>query len=128
MEGIELKQVTEERDLGVIMDQELKFHHQTAAAVKKANRMLAIIKNSFAVLNIFTLPLLYNALVRPGLEYGNVIWGPQYKLDQHALEKVQRRATKLIPQLKYLDYVYRLKALELQSLQHRRQRGDMIEH
>ena len=53
MEGIELKQVTGEKHLGVIMDQELKLHHQTAAAVKKANRMLAIIKNSFAVLDIF---------------------------------------------------------------------------
>ena len=46
----------------MIMDQEIKFHHQTAAAVKKANRMLAIIKNSFAVLNISTLPLLFKAL------------------------------------------------------------------
>ena len=69
MEGIELKHVTEEKDLGVIMDQELKFNCQTAASIKKANRMLAIIKNSFAVLNIFTLPLLFKALVRPLLDY-----------------------------------------------------------
>ena len=57
------------------------FHYQTAAAVMKANCMLARIKNSFAVLNIFTLPQLFMALVRPLLEYANVIWGPQYKLD-----------------------------------------------
>ena len=83
MEGIEPKQVTEEKDLGMIMDQELITNiTETAAAVKKANCMLVIIKNSFAVLNIFTLPLLFKALVRPLLEYGNVIWGPQYKLDQ----------------------------------------------
>ena len=128
MEGIELKQVTEEKDMGVIMDQELKIHHQTAAAVSKANCMLAIIKNSFAVLNIFTLPLLFKALVRPLLEYGNIIWGPQYKLDQQALDKVQRRATKLLPQLKDLFYVHRQKALKLPSLQYRRQRGDMIDN
>ena len=92
-------------------------HHQTetAAAVKKANCMLVIIKNSFAVLNIFTL-----------LEYGNVIWGPQYKLDQQALEKVLRRATKLLPQLKDLDYMHRPKALKLSSLQYRKQRRNMI--
>ena len=42
MEGIEVNRVME-KDLGVIMDQELKFHRQTAAVVKKANRMLAII-------------------------------------------------------------------------------------
>ena len=47
--------MTEKKDLGVIMYQELKFHHQ--AAVKKANCMLAIIKNSFVVLNMFALSL-----------------------------------------------------------------------
>ena len=99
-------------------------HHQTetAAAVKKANCMLVIIKNSFAVLNIFTLPLLFKALVRPLREYGNVIWDPQYKLDQQALEKILRRAAKLLPQLKD-----RSKALKLPSLQYRKQRGNMIE-
>ena len=89
--------------------------------------MLVIIRNSFAVLNIFTLPLVFIALVRPLLEYGNVIWGPQYKLDQQALEKVLRRATKLLPELKDLDYMYRLKALQLPSLQYRKQRENMIE-
>ena len=89
--------------------------------------MLVIIKNSFAVLNIFTLPLLFKALVRPLLEYGNVIWGPQYKLDQQALEKVLRRATKLLPQLKDVDYMHRPKALKLPSLQYRKHRGNMIE-
>ena len=60
MEGIELKQVVEEKGLGVIMDQELKFHRQTTAAVKKANHILAIIKTIFFnVLNICTLPLLF---------------------------------------------------------------------
>ena len=89
--------------------------------------MLVISKNSFAVLNIFTLPLLFKALVRPLLEYGNVIWGPQYKLDQQALERVLMRATKLLPQLKDLDYMHRPKALKLPSLQYRKQRGNMIE-
>ena len=84
MEGIELQQVTEEKELGVIMDQELKYHRQTAAAIKKEKRMLAIIKNSFAV-NFFTLTLLFKVLVRPLMQYGNIIWDPHYKLDQHAL-------------------------------------------
>ena len=43
------------------------------------------------------------------------------------MEKVPRRATKLLPQLNDLDYVHRLKALKLPSLQYRRQRGDMLE-
>ena len=88
MEGIQLKQVTEENDFGVIMDHELKFHCLTTTAVKKANHILAIIKTSFAVLNIFTLPFLFEALVSPLLEYSNVVMGPHYQLDLYALEKV----------------------------------------
>ena len=39
-------------------------------------------------------------MVRPLLEYGNVIWGPHYVLDQCKLEGVQRHATKLVSSLR----------------------------
>ena len=44
-------------------------------------------------------------MVRPILEYGNVIWGPHYVLDQRKLEGVQRRATKLVPSLRNESYI-----------------------
>ena len=71
--------------------------------------MLGIIKKSFATLDKVTLPLLYKSMVRPHLEYGNVIWGPIYKGDQIMVEKVQKRATKLIPTIWHLPYGERLK-------------------
>ena len=37
MDGKELDQVKEEKDLGVLIDNELKFHKQTAAAIKRAS-------------------------------------------------------------------------------------------
>ena len=67
-----------------------------------------------------------NLLVRPHLEYGNVVWGPFFKGDILAIEKVQKRATKMVPRLKDLTYEQRLRALNLPSLLHRRRRGDMI--
>ena len=117
----------EEKDLGVIIDNTLKFHIQTATSIKKANSILGLVKKSFAVLNKTTLPLLYKSMIRPHLEYGNVIWGPHYKGDQKSIEKVQKRATKLVPSLKDLPYNERLRVLNLPSLSHRRRRGDMIE-
>ena len=69
MNGISLDQVMEEKDLGMIIDHELKFHQQTAASVKKANRVLGLIMKSFSHLDETTSPLLYKTLVRPHLEY-----------------------------------------------------------
>ena len=62
-------------------------------------------------------------MVRPHLEYGNVIWVPYYKTDIKKLEAVQRRATKLITSLKDKAYGERLKELKLPSLVYRRKRG-----
>ena len=66
-------------------------------------------------------------MVMPHLEYGNVIWGPHYKSDQQMVKKVQKQATKLIPNIRHLSYVQRLKILKLPSLMYRKRRGHMLE-
>ena len=103
MDGIKLEQVKDEKDLGVLIDDNLKFHKQTAAAIKKANSILGLIKKSFAKFNRINLPIIYKSLVRPHLEYGNLVWGPFFKEDVKAVEKVQRRATKLVPSISHLN-------------------------
>ena len=40
---------------------------------------------------------LFVSIVRPTLEYSNSVWGPPFILDQRKIEKVQRRATCLLP-------------------------------
>ena len=104
MNGKLLESITEEKDLGVLIDKDLKFHKQTAAAVKKANSVLGVIKRTFAKRDEETFPLLYKSLVRPHLEYGNVVWGPLFQEDIKAVEKVQRRATKMVPGLGNMSY------------------------
>ena len=88
-----------------------------------------IFKNSkyvFKTLSTYFI-LLYKAMVRPHLEYTNAVWCPYKKGDIELIEKVQKRATKLIISLKYLTYSERLKQLHLPTLKYRRLRGDMIE-
>lgn len=121
-----MKAIVEEKDLGVLMDSELKFHKQTAAVVKKANSVLGLIKRAFGKHDETTLPLLFKSLVRPHLEYGNVVWGPMFQEDIKSIERVQRRATKMVPGLWDMSYGERLRHLNLPSLAHRRRRGDMI--
>ena len=126
MGGVPLDQSTVERDLGVMVDVELKFRQHAAAAVAKASQVLAVIRRSFGLLDKTTLPLLYKSLVRPHLEYGNIIWGPFGRADQKLVERVQRRATKLVAEIRALSYPERLQSLGLPSLYYRRRRGDMI--
>ena len=69
---------------------------------------------------------LYKSLVRPVIEYGNIIWGPHYSLDQQNIKNIQRRATRTLAGLKDTTYTECLRILGLLSLQYRRLRGDMI--
>ena len=126
MMGRPLKATESERDLGVIVDGQLNFHQQTAAVVSKANKVLGIVRKSFANLDMKSLPLLFKSLIRPHLEFSNCIWGPSSRGDQKLVERVQRRATKMVPELRAKPYSVRLRLLDLPSLTYRRLRGDMV--
>ena len=103
-----LHNVKEEKDLGVIIDNRIKFHTHTSSAIKKANKILGLIKHTFKALDETTLSLLYTSIVRPHLEYGNIIWGPHFKEDIKSIEKVQKRATRMISRIKEFSYTKRL--------------------
>ena len=103
------------------VDPELKFDQHVELIANKANKMLGLIRRSFTFLDGPTVNKLYSSLVRPILEYGNVIWAPTLRRDQRILENVQRRATKLIPKLKCQEYYdKKVKALKLPSIYYRR--------
>ena len=116
-----------EKDLGVHVDNKLDFAEHVNVAVTKGNRILGMIRRSFVFLDKVSLKMLFQALVRPLLEYANVVWSPRFKKDMDKLERVQRRATRFIPELRDLQYEDRLKELNMPSLTYRRCRGDAIE-
>ena len=127
MAGHKLKQTDDERDLGVLISSNGKTSKQCLAAAKKANSVLGMIRRTIKSRSKEVIVRLYKALVRPHLEYCAQVWCPYLKQDISVLEKVQRRATKMIRSCRDYSYEDRLKYTDLPSLESRRIRGDMIE-
>ena len=119
----ELKSIVKEKDLGIIIDNTLKFSEQCSTAVKCANRTLGLIKRTIKSRSKDVIVKLYKALVRPKLEYCVQAWRPFLRKDIDSMERVQRRATRMITERKSQDYEFRLKALGLISLEQRQTRG-----
>lgn len=123
----QLKVSENEKDLGIIVDNKLKFSEHCDSIVSKANATLGMIKRNIVSRNHKVITKLYKTLVRPKLEYCVQAWRPYFKKDIDKIEKVQRRATKLITECRNLSYKDRLSYTGLTTLEDRRTRGDMIE-
>jgi len=111
----------------VIVTNDLKPSQQCATAAKKAMSVLRLIKRTFSKIDVQDFNILYKCYVRPHLEYCIQAWSPHLLKDIRCLEKVQERATKLVTELKNLEYTDRLRKLGLTTLERRRLRGDLIE-
>jgi len=116
-----------ELDLGVTFSRNMKFSNHIKIHVNKATGILSQLKRSFRYWTLDTCRTLYCAYVRPHLEYAPVVWSPPSKKDARLQEKVQRRATKLVPRIRNWRNEDRLAVLGLTSLHERRLRGDLIQ-
>ena len=74
-----IEKTESERDLGMIITNNLKWSVQVDKAAKTANSVLAQIKNSFTYFEAETVRLLYVALVRPHLEFAIYVWNPYFR-------------------------------------------------
>lgn len=123
MEDIYINQITEEKDLGVLFSEDLKFTHHIENITSKANSMLGLLKCTFKHWTEEGFASVYRTYIRPHLEYAVQVWSPQGRVNINRIEKVQRRATKIIPSLKNLPYEERLRRLNIPKLEDRRERG-----
>jgi hypothetical protein len=118
---------TEEKDLGVNFDPSLNISRHHDLTTSKANSRLGIIRRTFRQLKPKPFLQLYKTLVRPVIEYCAVVTNPVLKRDEDRLEKIQRRATKLVTGTEGKTYSERLVELKLDSLEHRRKRADVLQ-
>jgi hypothetical protein len=113
-----LENVEREKDIGVMIDRNLTFEKHIQTQINKANQVLGLMRMAFLHLDNRTFSLLFKALVRLHLEYASSVWSPYKKKDINSIENVQRRATRMLPQIKNLEYEERLRKLKLPTLKY----------
>ncbi len=116
IDGHPLTEVDQERDLGVIVSNDLKPSKHVAEITKKANQRLGMIRRCFTNHSRSVTSPIYKAIVRPILETSSSVWNPWLQKDINELEKVQRRCTRLCTD-----------PLQLEPLSLRRRKRDLAE-
>ena len=110
------------------MNGNMKVSEQCRIAASKGNQVLGMIRRNITYKEKCLIVPLYKAIVKPNLEYCIQAWSPYLRKNIDMLEKIQRRATKLIPRLRDLRYEERQKECGPTTLETRRLRGgDQIE-
>ena len=105
----------------------MKVSEQCGIATSKGNQILGLIKRNITYKDKMLIIPLCKAIVTPHLEYCIQAWRPYHKKDIDTLERIPRRATEIIPELRDLSYEECLTECGLTTLETRRLRGDKIE-
>ena len=92
-----------------VKEKDLEVSEQCGIAASKGNTILGLIRRNITSKDTKLIIPLYKAIVRPHSEYCIQAWRPYRKKDIDTIERIQRRATKIIPELINLCYEKRLK-------------------
>ena len=116
-----------EKNIGVLIQRNLKPSLQCAKAVKTANAVLSQISRAVSYRDKVTFLKLFRTYVRPHLEYCAAAWTPWTQGDKDLLENVQRRAISMVTNFKGKTYEEKLSEAGMVTLEERRRRGDLLQ-
>ena len=120
MDGIKLKVVEQEKDIGVTVHNSLKPGAHCKKISDTANAVLNQLAKNFHFRDRHIFKKLYVQYVRPHVEFASPAWSPWTEADKATIEKVQIRAVKMISGLSGTTYEEKCKELGLDTLEDRR--------
>ena len=94
-----LKQVEENPYLGLKLTENLKWSSHITKITKKANSTIGFLRRNLKSCPQDCRKSAYISLVRSVLDYGSIIWDPYLSRDIEKLERVQRQAARLLPEI-----------------------------
>ena len=115
-----LPSVSTVKDLGILIDSQLKLDLHINSIVAKAHSRACLIFRCFISKDGHSLIKAFITYVHPFVEYASCVWSPSSFGLIRKIEAVQKRFTKRLPGLNFLDYHERLALLGLESLELRR--------
>ena len=127
MSGHTMDSIDFERDIGVKVHKSLRPSLQCSEAANRANAVLGQVSRAFHFRDRRVFVQLYKQYVRPHLEFAVPAWSPWTQGDKESLEKVQRRAVRMVSGLQGDTYEAKLKDLGLLSLEDRRTKYDLVQ-
>ena len=122
----EVTRSAKEKDLGVTIQDSLSPEEHIDNIFRTTYNLLVNVKVAFHYMDREMMRKIITTLIRPKLEYAATVWSPHLKKHIRKLERIQRAATKLVPELENLPYSERLREMDLPTLEERRERGDLI--
>ena len=115
------------KDLGVMIDKDLRFHEQTTQASSKGRGAMHNLLRSTMNRSREFIKELIMTYIRPVLEFSSVIWNAGFIGDVTRLEAIQRHATRRVTGIGELPYDARLRELDLYSIKGRLLRADLVQ-
>ena len=114
--GVYLNDVDVQKDLGILISNNLQPRYHIIESVKRANQRIGMLRRCFTNLTAKKVKTIYTTMIRPVIEYGAPVWSPYFIKDIKLIEKVQNRCLRLST-----------KSIELPSLKKRRLIMDLCE-
>ena len=124
--GIEIKEKTDLRDLGVRMQNDASFEEHIARVEASGRKWCSWVLRTFKSREKDVMLTLWKQLILPRLEYCSPLWLPHKRKDLERLEGIQRSFTSKIHIVSEKDYHTRLTELDMYSIQRRFERFTII--